>query len=459
MPPPLALFLTLAGITFLFWRDSREKPAFSRALWLPLIWYFITASRFVSQWLSMIGLPVGSTSLQDGSPIDAVAFLAMILGGLHVLSKRHVQLKVFAHQNRWIMIFLVYCLISIVWSDFPIVAFKRWFKILGHPIMALIIFTEPDPQEAVRRVLKRTAYLFIPLSVLLAKYFPQYGRAYNMWTGQEYLQGATSDKNALGHVCMIIAIFFAWNVLQAFRIRNRKAKWYELLVSAFILGWTGWLLKMSSSATSLVTTVLGVATLIVVGLPFIDKRRIGAYIIVAIMTFAAADSMFGIYANIVHGLGRNLTLTDRTNIWQIVLKLDPDPVLGVGFESFWLGDRLNAVWSTEEGQITEAHNGYLELYLDLGFVGLGILLMMLLATFRAINRDLLRRFAFGQLRLSLFIPIIVYNCTEAAFVSVHFIYAIFFLIAADYSTVKRAPRRLQQAGVTGPAGAVAATGG
>jgi exopolysaccharide production protein ExoQ len=175
------------------------------------------------------------------------------------------------------------------------------------------------------------------------------------------------------------------------------------------------------------------------GLPFVNKRKISIYFLGAIIFFAAANSMFDIYATVVHGVGRNLTLTDRTNIWGTVLKLQPDPIFGVGFESFWLGDRLLAVWRTLPGEmgISEAHNGYLETYLNLGIVGLSIFASMLLATYFKICRDLVRRFEFGRLRMGLFIAIISFNFTEAAFVNLHFIYAIFFLIAVEYPMVRR----------------------
>jgi exopolysaccharide production protein ExoQ len=443
MPPFLALVLTVFFILFLFWRDTHQKPRMSRALWLPLIWYFLTGSRLISQWMSMIGLPVGETSVEDGSPIDSVAFLALILGGLYVLSKRHVQLSEFRRQNGWLVVFLIFCLISVVWSDFPFIAFKRWIKVLGHPIMALIILTEPNPLGAARRVLIRTGYLYIPLSLLLAKYFPQFGRSYNMWTGQQYLQGASMGKNQLGYTCMIIGIVFFWNLSQALRIKDRRQKFYEILISACFLVMTGWLLKNSNSATSLATAVLGVIAVLVFRLPFVSKKRIGTYLIVGMLAFAAADSMFGIYGTIVHGLGRNLTLTDRTNIWAAVLKIDTNPVFGVGFESFWLGDRLDQIYSMlpKERGIGEAHNGYLEVYLDLGIVGVAILGILLFNTFRAINRSMLGQFEFGALRLALLISILVYNLTEAAFVSVHFIYAIFFLIAIEYNRARRPPAR------------------
>ena len=439
MDSDLALFVTLAFILWLFWWDRSEKADVSSALWIPLAWFFITGSRFTSQWLGMVGVHVGPSSVEDGSPIDAFVFFGLIAFGVYVLYRRRIRLSLFRRQNLWLTIFLVYCLLAVFWSDFPLIAFKRWIKILGHPIMVLILLTEANPEESIRWLFKRTAYLLIPLSILLCKYYPEYGRLYDYWTGTEYYVGAMTDKNALGHVCMIIGIFFFWNALRAFSNKKQKRRLSELVLSSGFLVLTSWLLKMSSSATSLITTLLGMSVVWVVGLPFLNKRRIGLCLMAGTFIFVAADSMLGVYENVVHGLGRNLTLTDRTNIWETVLKLQPSPIWGVGFESFWLGPRADAFWTMlpEEKGIEEAHNGYLETYLDLGIVGLSIFATLLAATFYKIRLDLLKRFELGQLRMGLFIAIIVYNFTEAAFVSVHFIYVIFFLIAIDYPSVRR----------------------
>ena len=149
MPPPLAALLTIGFVVYLFRRDSREQPNVTGALWIPLIWFLIIATRAVSQWLAAFGFPgLGAASLEEGSPFDASVYFALIAAGVWVLKRRQVRLQEIIRDNQWLTIFLLYCLVSIMWSDFPFVAFKRWTKVLGHPIMALIILTEPDPKEA-----------------------------------------------------------------------------------------------------------------------------------------------------------------------------------------------------------------------------------------------------------------------------------------------------------------------
>src|SRR5207247_3732750 len=86
----VASFLTIAFIVFLFRRDIREKPNVSGALWLPLIWLMIGCSRGLSQWLNIFGLPVaGASSLEEGSPLDAWFFFAVIAEGFYVLDQMH----------------------------------------------------------------------------------------------------------------------------------------------------------------------------------------------------------------------------------------------------------------------------------------------------------------------------------------------------------------------------------
>ena len=69
------------------------------------------------------------------------------------------------------MVFLLFALLSVLWSDFPLVALKRWFRDLGNYLVILVVLSDPRPLEAVRALLRRLCYLLIPLSILLVKYY------------------------------------------------------------------------------------------------------------------------------------------------------------------------------------------------------------------------------------------------------------------------------------------------
>ena len=73
----------------------------------------------------------------DGSPVDAAVFLVLVVIGLIVLFHRKKKTRVFLAANIPIIIFFLYCLLSIMWSPFPGPAFKRWIKAIGDLVMVL----------------------------------------------------------------------------------------------------------------------------------------------------------------------------------------------------------------------------------------------------------------------------------------------------------------------------------
>jgi exopolysaccharide production protein ExoQ len=435
MPSPVATVLTLAFIIFLFRRDIREKPDISGALWLPLLWLILGCSRSVSEWLNIFGLPVsGAVSVEEGSPLDAWFYFGMIAAGSCVLVKRQVRLSEIISNNGWLIVFLLYCFISITWSDFPLVAFKRWIKILGHPVMALIVVTEPDPEEALTRLMKRCAYVVVPVSILWMKYYPELGRGFSPWGGAES-RGIAAGKNALGADCLILGYFFFWYLLQTWRnernIRRRNELW---LIAGFLIGiW--WLFSQAHSATSSISLIAGVLIVVFVGIRSVNKNFIGTYMSAALVLLAVAELTFGLSGRVSESLGRGSELTGRTPLWTALLGMHTNPILGTGFESFWLGERPLQLEGIFFFIPNEAHNGYLETYLTLGLIGVFLLVGLFVATFRKIRLELFRNFEWGRYRLGFLGALILYNWTEAAFKTLSPLWFVFYLIATDYPRI------------------------
>src|SRR5439155_21530274 len=337
LPPSIASCLTLAFIIFLFRRDIREKPDVSGALWLPLLWLILGCSRSVSAWLNIFGLPVsGAASVEEGSPLDACFYFVMIIVGFCVLAKRQVRLSEVVSNNGWLIVFLLYCFISIAWSDFPFIALKRWIKILGHPIMALIVLTEPDSKEALIRLMKRCAYVVIPVSILFIKYYPELGRGFTPW-GEAMNTGIATDKNALGGDCLILGYFSFWYLLQTWQTERSTWRRNELrLIGGFLIGiW--WLFSEAQSATSVTCLIVGILIVVFVGSRRINKNFIGTYMLAALVLLVVAEVTFGLSGHMSESLGRGSELSGRTVLWRELLGLHTNPILGTGFESFWLG--------------------------------------------------------------------------------------------------------------------------
>ncbi len=427
LPPTVALFLTIGFVIFLFRRDFREKPNITGALWIPLLWMLVVCSRFVSQWLDIFGVHVGGASTEEGSPVDASFFLVLIAAGIYVLTQRGFNLAEFIERNGWLVAFLIYCFIAILWSDLPFIAFKHWIRILGLPIMALVVLTEPDFNEALARLMKRSAYLLVPFSILLIKYYPGIGSKSDEWTGLAMNCGVSGGKNMLGCVCMLLGLYFFWLLLQVWQNERSKERRHELfLITGFLL-MIFYLLRIAHSATALVCLLVGILLVVLLGRRFVNKRMVTFYVLTGVFVLVMAELAFGISGYVLALLNRDPTLTTRTVLWAGLLKIKINPVFGVGFESFWVSDQVQMQFHANE-----AHNGYLETYLNLGLVGLLLLVAVLIATFRKTQLELLTDFEWGRFRLAFFIIVVLYNCAEVTFRGPHPLWLVFYIIAIEY---------------------------
>jgi len=415
MPPFIALLVWLVLLVALFRFDPAKHPGSSLALWVPLIWIFIVGSRLPSQWL---GLQVGSANqaLENGNALDRTIFFLLIVLAIAILVIRGFNWGGFFARNIFLVAFLFFALLSVLWSDFPFVSFKRWFRDLGNYLVILVVVSDPNPLEAARTLLRRFCYLLIPLSILLIKYFPYLARQYEVWSGNAQFVGAATSKNMLGAVCLISGIFFFWDTVARWSDRKeRRNKWIIRLNAAFVL-MTLWLLNLSSSATSKVCLVIG--CLVIIAAYSGVVRRHPALLKVSIPTIFCLYLILafglGLSGQLAAQLGRDPTLTDRTIIWNTLLSLHTNSLIGTGYESFWLGPRLHRIWEVVGG-INEAHNGYLDMYLNLGLIGVVFLVAFLFASYGTIWKKFPASHALAALSLGVWTAMLFYNVTEVAF--------------------------------------------
>jgi O-antigen ligase len=126
--------------------------------------------------------------------------------------------------------------------------------------------------------------------------------------------------------------------------------------------------------------------------------------------------VFDMNGSMAGAVGKDPTLTDRTKIWAFVLGMHTNPLIGTGYQSFWLGPRLEFFWRNSGlGNLNEAHNGYLEVYLELGFLGVALLIGFLVASYRGICRRLASQPGLAVLGLAAWLVLVFYNMSEAAF--------------------------------------------
>ena len=437
MLPYLALFLWLILIVCLFRYDPAKDRRFAKALWVPLIWMILLGSRSASQWLG------DTTTLEEGNSIDHVVYLTLTVLALAILSARHLNWRNVTAFNSTLALLVLFSLLSVMWADFPTVAFRRWIREAGNYVMVLVVLSEPDPLKAIEAMLRRLSYFLISLSVVFIKYFPS-GVMYDAWTGRQHFVGVTGGKNSLGLVCLIAGLFLFWDLLR--RWSNRRAPNVKriIFVDIVFVAMTLWLLNLAESATSRLCLVIGclVVALVHYGSSSV-RQNVARTLPIAGCLALALEFTFGLSDAIASVMGRDPTLTGRTEIWATLLDVKTNPLLGVGFSSFWLGDRMFSLWQqTHLIGLVNAHNGYLETYLELGIVGLCILSGFLLVSYRTTCRRLTSSVEFASLSLALWTILVIYNVTESAFRG-NPLWVTFLLVAivVPVSSTKRNPNK------------------
>jgi O-antigen ligase len=435
----LAAILFVGFILWLFVRDRKRSTAVSLAAWLPLLWVAVIGSRPVSQWFG------GSLEMETpdeylkGSPFDMVIFLSLIVGGVLVLLQRRLNWNVLLTNNTWLVVFFLYWVVSVAWSDYPFVGLKRWIKDLGNLVMVLVLLTEANPVQAIRTTFARCAYLLIPLSVLFIKYYPDLGRYYNRWTWEPVYCGVTTEKNALGCLVMVCGLFLVWEFMEM-RLRgpNATAK-VDLLSRIVLLAMIFWLLSKADSSTALLCWVMGAGIIFAMRYRF-AKRQVnwlGTYSLVLGMMLFLLYAIPGLLETLVGFLGEDVTFTGRTDLWKDLLSTPINPLMGTGYQSFWLGERAEAMWEKYYFHPNQAHNGYIETYLNGGFLGVLCLMALIVAAGRDIKRELLRGSDLARVRFAALAIGVFYNWTEAVFNRLSLVWFILLLAAVNYPRPSR----------------------
>jgi len=421
----IAFLIWIAGTACLMYLDREKGIRVSRALWLPVLWLWIIGSRPLSAWMSIwfgIGpggaMQMGQATLDaqlDGSPMDAAFFLLLLVAGIAVLFKRKPRTMALLKANGPILLYFSYTMLSCLWSPFPDVALKRWIKDLGELAMVLIIVTEAEPLAAMRRVFSRVGVILFSASILLIRY-SWWGRGFEPG-GDPMNTGVTTNKNTLGLTIFTIALGVVWSLLHALRAKHQPERTRQIVARAAMMLLALVVLGMAHSATSIACLMLGTMLIVLTQLPFIRGFPSRVHGLMCLLLLCGAVAMiFGGSAGVAGALGRDATFTGRTEIWAAVIPLCPNPLIGAGFESFWnsFGRDVPGLSEVQRG-LNSAHDGYIEVYLNLGVLGVSLIVLLLGSGYRKACASFRNSSEIGGLALAYVATSLIYSVTEAGF--------------------------------------------
>jgi O-antigen ligase len=338
----------------------------------------------------------------------------LLISGVFVLSKRKQQVRAILGANSLILVFFIYCLVSLLWADYPFVVFKRWFRAVGDVVMILVIITEPNWEDALKWLLTRVGLVLIPLSILLIRFYPSLGRYYSRGGAPEWT-GVGTDKNALGMICMLFGVSLLWRGLTTYTNRGVKYRTRHLVAMSIVFAMILYLALVVNSQTALACFLMADMLIIVTALgpPFREPAFV-SFLVAGMVAASFCVLFLGIGGGALSALGRDSSLTGRTQVWETVLPYAKNAWVGAGYENFWIGERIN-LFNRLLGGLNQAHNGYIEIYLNLGYVGLILLGAIIVAGYRNIMKGLRSSLELSRLKLAFFVICLIYNFTEASF--------------------------------------------
>lgn len=326
---------------------------------------------------------------------------------------------------------------SMVWSILPDTSLRRGIAIFFTTGFGLYLAARFSWRDALRLF----AYTWLILaagSFVAALASPSFGIMSEIHVGA--WRGLWWEKNTLGgHMARAAFLFMLLLAVD----KERRKVWAAglFLSSALVL--------LSTSKTSLLGLMLGMGLLC-----FAAITRKGAVVTLSVVWIGFALAAGAILTLIIAPeavfqiLGRDLTLTGRTDIWAALgAAIEDEYWLGYGYGSFWIEERGPAfeIREATEWEVPTAHNGIIELWLAVGLIGVLLFLADYMVTlFRGGMQALTRPsglFAVGSVILFALFSVsesIIMQQNNITWVTYAFISGKLALDASDRS---RTPRR------------------
>jgi exopolysaccharide production protein ExoQ len=351
--------------------------------------------------------------------------LSLLASGVAILIWRRSFAVALAREvNKFFIAFVVLVLLSTAWSIEPGFTMTRFLALITICLVCggcvLVGWYDRRFQEIMRSFF--TALMIG--SLIFAIIWPDLGKEHGTSISLEGAwRGLFGQKNGLGHAASITVFLWvhAW--------LTKEVKFWRFAIG---FGAAATCLVLSHSSTSLFSALFSIVLLLLLLEGPKRKRRYMAFIVAV---FVATILLYSLAVlNIIPGLdfllqpiigftGKDATFSGRTLIWAVVREhIKLHPLLGTGYGAYWIGPVARSpsfVFISKRSNFypTVAHNGYLDILNDLGYVGLVCLLGFLWVFLRQSLALLKIDYPQATLYLALLFEELINNLTESDWLS------------------------------------------
>jgi exopolysaccharide production protein ExoQ len=260
---------------------------------------------------------------------------------------------------------LAFAFASVSWSQDPALTFRRSIALTLSLVFGVYLASRFSKKEQFRLL----AWAFA-VCIIFSFIFELLGL--NPSEGSPGWYGVFDIKNELGQAMVLSAMVFLF--------------WKKVEPEHRALATAGFIASVTLLALSLAMTAIVVFAVLMVLLPYLQwtLRKSTRGMVAGIAFLLAAGTLSALYTvthleEVTGFLGKDPALTGRMPLWIVagVMALQR-PWLGYGFNAFWLPDETYTprIWHLLTWMPPQAHNGVLELWLELGLVGTGLFLLV-----------------------------------------------------------------------------------
>jgi len=272
---------------------------------------------------------------------------------LHLLSK-----------DKFIWVLIGIAIVSLVWSTSPSKTISRNIALVGTSLFGLYLAT----RYSMKQQLHLLAWMFgitVVLSFVFAVALPKFGIMGGLHAGK--WRGIYNHKNVLGKMMVPSVMIFLLLAIDA--KQKRWLFWGGVSLSVLLL-------QLSTAKTSLLNLITVLAAYgIYCTFRWRYHKMLPALIAITALGVALRAVLSANAEALLGAMGKDTTLTGRGDLWPLVLNaIWQKPWLGYGFGAFWNGldSEASVIWYAATWPVPNSHNGFLDLWINLGILGLFI---------------------------------------------------------------------------------------
>jgi O-antigen ligase len=306
---------------------------------------------------------------------QVVYILIFVMATIAILPKRKEFLLIL-FEEKFLTIFILWCTLSISWSDYSFVSFKRLFQIYTVVLATMAFLLHYPGEEKILNLIKIVLYPYLIASIIVVVIVPgALDPDFKTW------RGLTSHKNVLGQIGVISIIF-------CYMFYRDSKNLYSKITSVFMIIVSFLLTVGSFSSTSilmlLVILLLGMVRLIdKIFTPLGISRTLSmaflyTFLLTIIITLIFEPDIISI---LPRTFGKDTSFSGRTDLWAyMMIEIAKHPILGVGYQGFWVVEselilRLYKIFNWLPNQ---SHNGYIDIWNELGIIGLILFILLII---------------------------------------------------------------------------------